>query len=267
MATAKETELKREVSSLKKKGIVPKLVSILVSGNKASKLFLSLKKEAAERVGARLEIKKFQTSESVIQLIKLIEKLNGEGSVHGVMVQLPLPEGFSERNKEKIINAISPEKDVDGMREESPFVAPVVKAVLSAIKEASFHLSLKEEEKVVVVGAKGFVGRKIFKALNEAGYDVKGIDFDIADLKKETLQADILVSVTGEEGLITGDMVKRGAAVIDVGAPKGDVVAKQIVKKASFISPVPGGIGPITVSYLLENLVEAARLAREEEIG
>ena len=248
LATAKEAKLKEEVSLLKQKGITPKLVSIVVGDDSASKLYVSLKKKAAEKIGARLEIKKFQASISVDQLIKLIKNLNNGKSVHGVMVQLPLPSNFSEKDRDQIINSISAKKDVDGMGDDSPFLTPVVKAVIEVIRQANKYLPTDREANVLVVGAGGFIGKKIVKVLKEMDYRIK----------KETLQADILISATGEPELIKKDMVKEGAVVIDVGAPIGDV-DKEVYQKASFITPVPGGIGSVTIACLLENLVEAAK--------
>ncbi len=262
IAIEKETEIEQEVKKLKEKGVVPKLVSILVGENKESQLLLKLKKEAAERIGMKLEIKTFQANKSVSQLIKFIEELNNDNSLNGIMVQLPLPKDFSKKDREKIIQAIASEKDVDGMRDNSPYLTPVVGAVLKVIKEASSYIArppLKARPcKVVVVGAKGFVGRKISRVLKKNGYEVKGVDVETKNLKVKTKTADILTSVAGEPGLITGDMVGRDAIVIDVGYPKGDVNFDQVAQKASFITPVPGGIGPVTISFLLENLVNAA---------
>ncbi len=126
LATAKEAKLKEKVSLLKQKGITPKLMSIIVGDDPASKLYVSLKKKAAEKIGAKLEIKKFQANTSTNQLIKLIKDLNNDESIHGVMVQLPLPDNFSKKDRNQIINSISTEKDVDGMRDDSSFLTPVV---------------------------------------------------------------------------------------------------------------------------------------------
>jgi methylenetetrahydrofolate dehydrogenase (NADP+)/methenyltetrahydrofolate cyclohydrolase len=287
-ATEKETSLKKEIADLKKKGITPKLVSILVGRNYASKLFLSLKKKAAKRVSVKLEIKKLSASKSVSQLVKLIKDLNQNDNVHGIMVQLPLPQNFSSTDRKKVISAIAPEKDVDGMRDDSQYLAPVVKAVLMTIREASNYIVRPplrgNPYKVVVVGAEGFVGAKIVKVLKEMpclpagrGYEVKGVDINTKDpvkprqgrgngasLKQKTKSADILISATGQVGLIKGDMIKQGAVVVDAGAPRGDVLFEDVVNKASFIIPVPGGIGPVTIACLLENLVEAAKASLQK---
>lgn len=260
----KEGEIKEQTSALKEKGITPKLVSIFVGGNMASKQYISLKKKAAERVGVELQVKSLSESSSIRGIINIIEQLNKDKSVHGVMVQLPLPESFSRNKRDEIINSINPGKDVDGMRDNSPYLAPVVKAVIAAIKEASFgrfrtFQGSEPDIKVIVIGAKGFIGRKLVKTLGEIGYDVTGFDLEEKNLANKTKNADILISATGQKRLITGKIIKDKAVVIDVGAPNGDVVFDEAVKKASFITPVPGGIGPVTISCLLENLVETAK--------
>ncbi len=255
-AKSKEKELKKKVFSLAKKGISLKLVSILVGENKASELFLSLKKRAATKVGIKLEIKRFSKETKFNEIYSFIKRMNKDHQVRGIMVQLPLPESFSFQKRDKLINIISPKKDVDGMRKKSRFLTPTVKAVLDILKEADSDSSLKNGLKVCVVGAKGFVGKRVLSALKERGYRIKGVDLDTKDLKKDTLSADILISSTGKHGLIKKNMVKKGAVVIDVGAPKGDV-DREVGKKTSFISKVPGGVGPVTIISLLENVVES----------
>lgn len=258
MAATKEAKLKDRVSLLKKAGITPKLVSIIVGKNPASKLYVSLKKRAAEKVGAELETKKFGHDATVNQLINLIEKLNKEKPVHGIMIQLPLPESFSKSDRNRIINAIDPKKDVDGLREDSFYLHPTVKAVMEAIKMAELQIKNYELKRVTVVGAQGFVGKKVARLLREKNYQVVGCSSGIKDLKAKTKKADILISATGVPGLIGKDMIKKDVVIVDVGAPVGDV-DKEVYQKASFVTPVPGGIGPATIAYLLENLVEAAR--------
>ena len=169
------------------------------------------------------------------------------------MLQLPLPAHFA-RDRNKIIRAIDSKKDVDGMTADSPFITPVVKAVIDTLD--SSKISQPKSVSTVVVGAKGFVGKKIVKLLRDKGSRVAVCDLDTKDLGARTSKADILISATGVAGLISADMVKRGAVVIDVGAPKGDVRTEEVKEKAGFISPVPGGVGPVTIVSLLENLVE-----------
>lgn len=251
-----ELELIGKVSKLKSKNVTPKLVSILIGNDKSNKQYMFLKKKAAERVGMELQVKSLSESSSIRGIINIIEQLNKDKSIHGVMAQLPLPESFSREERDEIINSINPGKDVDGMRDDSLFITPAVKAVMTAVKEASNFIT--GTPRVVVVGEKGFLGGKIIRALKEMDYEVFGLDIETKDLAKETNNADIIISVTGQKRLITGKMIKDKAVVIDVGAPNGDVVFDEAVKKASFITPVPGGIGPVTISCLLENLVEAA---------
>lgn len=258
VALEKEGELTKQIGKLRKRGVAPTAVSILVGNNTASKKYLSLKKKAAERVGVELEIKRFQEGKSVDQLIKLIKNFNKNKDVHGIMIQLPLPSSFSNKDRDEIIGVIEKLKDVDGMREDSMHVAPVVKSVLKAIGDAYQYTIYNREAKVVVVGAKGFVGKKLLNVLKDMDYKVRGVDVDVKDLPNITKLADILISVTGVAGLVDGRMVKSGSVVIDVGSPDGDVVTKEVLRKVKFISPVPGGVGPLTIYYLLENLVEAA---------
>lgn len=254
-------KLKGKVTELKKKGITPKLVSILVGKNKASSFYLDLKKKQASEMGVLLEVKVFSSNTAVNKIVDFIKLQNKNERVHGIMVQLPLPKAFSTKDRKRIIDAISRKKDVDGMREDSLFTTPVVKAVLEAINSSSQFLPprpLKDTPlKVVVVGARGFVGKRVVKKLQKLGFEVEGIDIDTAELGAKTLKADILISATGKPNLIKGEMVKEKAVVIDVGAPRGDVLFSEVWQRASFITPVPGGIGPLTIAFLLENLIDA----------
>ncbi len=259
LAKEKLEVLKKRVSELKKRKVKLKLISILIGDNPSGKLYLKLKKDASGSIGTNLEIKRYGQGVSVEKIISEIKRLNSDHFVHGIMVQLPLPPKFSLEDKEKIINAIDFKKDVDGLREKSFYLTPVVKAVIETVKEADFFLPVGREIKVVVVGAKGFEGRKIFNVFKEMGYKVVGVDKETSNLKEKTLDADILISVTGSPGIIGKDAVKEGAVVIDVGYPKGDVVTEEVSLKASFISPVPGGVGPVTIACLLENLVDSAK--------
>ncbi len=241
-AKKKEEELKKKVEGLKSRGLNPKLVSILVGKNPGSALYTRLKKEAAERVGIEFEIR---------NSLDDIERLNKDPKVHGIMIQMPLPENMLD-SKFQILNSISPKKDVDGLRDDSPFLHPTAKAIVQVIEEATQETGLT----CVVVGATGMVGRPLVKELGKRGYKVIECNTKTADLKSEALKGDILVSVTGKAGIIKKDMVKEGAIVIDVGYPVGDVETAAR-ERASFVTPVPGGIGPVTISCLLENLVEA----------
>lgn len=233
---------------LKKQGEHPKLISILVGNDQASRLYVSLKKKFADRVGAVMEIKEFPENAKEEEIANFIKQQNSDKSVDGIMVQLPLPGGLKDKTT-KIINVIAKEKDIDGLREDSPYLHPTSKAVVQIIKESG-----KLSGSVCVVGATGMVGKPLVHDLRERGYQVVECDSGTINLKEETLRADIVVSATGVPGLIKEDMIKDGAIVIDVGSPKGDVDFENVSKKASFITPVPGGVGPVTIACLLENL-------------
>lgn len=253
----KEKVLKKEVERLINKGVVPKLVSIIVGDDPASCLYVSLKKKAAERVGCILEIESFKDSPEPEEIMSLITKLNSDPTVHGIMVQLPLPEVL-EPFQHQILNKIAPEKDVDGLRGDSNYLPAAAYGVLEIIKLAD--LEITQTKKVVVVGATGMVGKPLVRELKDWGYEVVGCDFTTENISDITQGADILVAATGIPNLVKGGMVKKNAIVIDVGSPKGDVLFEEVSQKASFITPVPGGVGPVTIASLLENLIKAAKI-------
>jgi methylenetetrahydrofolate dehydrogenase (NADP+)/methenyltetrahydrofolate cyclohydrolase len=255
-----EEELREEVGDLKKKGVTPKLVSIIVGDNPASLLYLDLKKKAGERIEVLVEVVSFPEEARCPELVRFIEALNDDPQVNGVMVQLPLPPTFTKDERIEIINSISDKKDVDGMK-DGTFTAPVVMAVEVVVSIAEEYINHNNYPyKVAVVGSSGFVGGKIVKRLssyNPQIFDIKGVDSDTKNFEDATFGADILISAAGVENLIKAEMVKDGVALIDVGSPKGDI-EKKAYNRASFVSPVPGGIGPVTIVYLMRNLILAA---------
>jgi len=253
-AAEKEASLILKVMGLKARGVYPKLASILVGNNPASELYVNLKKKEAEKIGAEVDIYFVSEKTKIDDIVLLIDTLNTDENVHGIMVQLPLPASLS-KFKDQVIDSISPSKDVDGLRSDSQFLHPTSKAVVDILKFAEKGLEVSPKT-VCVVGATGMVGTPLVKELKEEGYEVIECDTKTSDLKSLTLQGEVLISTTGIPGLIKNDMVKRDAIVIDVGSPKGDVEI-GIEKIASFVTPVPGGVGPVTISALLENLVSA----------
>jgi methylenetetrahydrofolate dehydrogenase (NADP+) / methenyltetrahydrofolate cyclohydrolase len=261
-AKEKEQELQTKVEKLKVRGITPKLVSIIVGDVDGALKYQEMKKKAGERVGVEVEVQKFSKETETVRLLKVLMVLKKDPSIHGVMIQLPLPKNFSNEEKDELIHAIDPKKDVDGMREDADFVAPVVMAVMESLEiAASTSFPRNDNMKIIVVGAMGFEGRKMVKELVSKGVMVHGLDkenSEVLTMNQELSTADIVISCTGTSGLITGDMIKEGAIVIDVGAPKGDIDFESVAKKASFITPVPGGIGPVTISCLMENVIAAA---------
>lgn len=245
-ASGKEEDLKRKVLKLKEKGIVPRLKSIVVGEDPASLLYVNLKKKAAERIGVEVEIVHFNKAFNPKEIILTIKKYNKDPKVSGIMVQMPLPDSILEY-KLQIINSIDPKKDVDGLRENSFYIHPTAKAVLQIIKEANPRFMVHSFLfKVCVVGEKGMVGSFLVKEMKKLGFR----------LVKDSNDADILISATGSAGSVGKDMVKKGAVVVDVGSPLGDVDPSAIIK-TNFICPVPGGVGPVTISCLLENLISA----------
>lgn len=257
-ARQKELEVKKEVVKLKKKGVAPRLVSIVVGNVGGGRFYQNLKKKAAERIGAEVEIISLSPSTSLREIREKIEQFNKDSSVHGVMIQLPLPD-YLEPKTNYLINIIDPKKDVDGLREDSIFLTPVVKAVIAILEKATHFLPANREAEVLLVGFTGFEGGKIFKTLKDMGYKVEGANSKTKNLGEKTKKAQVVISATGIPGLIRGKMIRKGAVVIDVGAPRGDVRTEEITAKAALISPVPGGVGPVTISMLMENLVEKAK--------
>lgn len=208
-----------------------KLMVVLDPNNASGSKYVELKGKMAQRLGIGFEV--FEQPQ--------IEKWNKDPQVGGIMIQMPYP------NSNDLIKQIDPKKDVDGLREDSPFVPATVRAVLEILKAA------KGRGEVVVVGDKGVVGRSLVKVLSTQ-YSVLGMDkadFDPGKLKK----ADVIISATGQAGLIKPEMVKEQVVAIDVGYPKGDFDPSTALR-ASFFTPVPGGVGPVTVVCLFENLLK-----------
>jgi methylenetetrahydrofolate dehydrogenase (NADP+)/methenyltetrahydrofolate cyclohydrolase len=186
--------------------------------------------------------------------------LNLDNTVYGIMIQMPLPVSLDEKH-DQIVNLINPEKDVDGLREDSSFLHPTSKAVIDILHEAEKNSEVSQYVKdsplrIVVVGATGMVGKPLVKELNEEGYDVIECNTKTKDLGAETVKGDVVISATGIQSLIKGDMVKENSILIDVGSPKGDF-SPVALDKSAFYTPVPGGVGPVTIACLLENLVSA----------
>lgn len=253
-AAQKEEILKEKVSTLK---IKPKIVSILIGNDQASILYTNLKQKAAKRIGATFIIKKFPENSIPEKIISEIKKNNNNKTVHGIMVQLPLPKEIS-KFKSKILNAIAREKDVDGLTKNSPYLPATIKAVKEILGFATKDLSYFGK-KAAVVGAKGVVGSGVVKMLTQGGYKVTECDKDTRDLYAKLTGVDLIVSAAGVPNLIKGEMIKEGVIAIDVASPIGDF-DKGVYDRASFVTPVPGGVGPVTISCLLENLVDSVKI-------
>jgi len=259
LAQAKEAQLARKVATFKNKtGICPKLVCFLPTDNPASKIYLRLKQQASLGVGVKMEIIKLNDK---AKIIKLIEQANKDEKIHGIMIQLPLPKNWP------ILDLIVPDKDVDCLtsvnlnllRNGQPrFLPAVVKAILEIIKFANYPLA---GVKIAIVGQGKLVGEPLTAYLKNIGAKVLVADINTPDLATITKQAEILVVATGQPGLIKEEMVKAGALVIDVGSPKPEVDFDTVKNIAGAITLVPGGVGPLTVACLLENVLSAANYA------
>lgn len=263
-------EMKIEVEQLKKDGINPGLAVILVGEDPASKVYVSNKKKACEYIGINSFEYRLPEETSEEELIALIEKLNNDNSVSGILCQLPVPEHIRE---EAVINAISPQKDVDAfhpvnvgkiMTGNYDFVPCTPAGVMELIRESGIDVCGKE---CVVVGRSNIVGKPMSMLLLHKNGTVTVCHSKTQNLAEKTRSADILVAAVGIANFITGDMIKPGAVVIDVGinriAPKklvGDVEFETAEKVAGAITPVPGGVGPMTIAMLMKNTLKAARI-------
>lgn len=270
IAKKREEKLREKVSRLKR---APKVVSILIGNDGPSVLYTNIKQKRAAEVGINFEAQRLPEETDFYNVSKLILSLNEDPGVDGIMMQLPLPKTFLGTHKTReLLDLIKSEKDVDGLRSDSPFLTAAVEAVFVILEEENVDV---EGKYVVMVGASELIGQKIAEKLTKMGAMVKLCDSK-TDLKEFTERADILISATGVPGLIKGDMVKTGVVVIDVGVMVieeddrdseaegkngkvvGDVDFESVLPKAYKITPVPGGVGPVTVISLLENVVKAA---------
>ena len=252
----------------KKNKTVPGLAVIIIGENPASRIYVAHKRKACEEVGIHSYAYNLSDSTSEMSLLDLIHSLNNDSKIHGILVQLPLPKHI---NSEKVINAISPQKDVDGFHPLNQGLLlqrrPELRSCtpLGIIKLLEFYKAPIKGMKACVVGASNIVGRPMSLELLLAGATVTVCHRFTKDLAYEVSQADILVVAVGKPGLIDGNWIKPNSWVVDVGMNRlesgklvGDVDYEIASKKAAYITPVPGGVGPMTVAMLLENTLIAA---------
>lgn len=260
-------ELARKVAELTAQGKTPGLHVILVGDNPASKVYVRNKQRACEEVGISSTVHRLAEETTQVELLGLIEDLNNDEKVHGILVQLPLPGHLDE---EAVINAISPEKDVDGfhplnvgkMYIGTGGVVPCTPAgVLELVKRTGVPIAGKH---VVVIGRSNIVGKPAAFLFLKENATVTICHSRTADVAAEARRADILIAAVGRPQLVKKDWVKPGAVVIDVGInrvdgkPVGDVDFEEVKEVAGAITPVPGGVGPMTIAMLLKATVEAA---------
>jgi len=260
-------ELKEQTAHLKEAGVEGTLAVIQVGDDPASGVYVRNKKKACEYIG--IHSKAFELPESTTQgeLLHLISDLNADDSVNGILVQLPVPDHIDEKT---IINAISPDKDVDGFHQESVgsltigqpgFVSCTPAGIIELLKRSHVEIDGKH---CVIVGRSNIVGKPMALLMLRENATVTVTHSHTKNLKEICSQADILIVAIGKKEFITGDYVKEGAVVIDVGIHRdennklsGDVKYEEAERKASMITPVPGGVGPMTIAMLMHNCVEA----------
>ncbi len=284
-----KNEITREVKELKEtRGFVPGLSVILVGENPASKVYVGSKQKGCDEVGFKSETIKMEESVSTDDVLRELEKLNKREDVHGILVQLPLPQQI---DKAKVLEAIYPDKDVDGFHpvnmgrlvaQQECLVPATPSGIIEMLKRENITIKGKN---ATVVGHSEIVGKPVSLLLLNEWATVSICHIETRDLKMHTIDADILIVATGVPYLIKGDMVKEGVVVIDVGINRitsdkanqellewrkndfetkgatliGDVDFLRVEPKASYISPVPGGVGPMTIAMLLKNTLKAAK--------
>ncbi len=265
------TEVAARVQALKAKGVTPGLAVVLVGDHPASQVYVRNKVKACEDTGLHSVLEKYEASMSEATLLARVAALNQDPSIHGILVQLPLPDHIDAH---KVIEAISPAKDVDGFHMASagalmtgmPGFWPCTPyGCMKMLESIGYELRGKH---AVVIGRSNIVGKPMALMLLQKNATVTICHSATADLKAMTLQADVIVAAVGKRGVLTADMIKPGAVVLDVGMNRndqgklcGDVDFAGVQQVASHITPVPGGVGPMTITMLLVNTLEAAERA------
>ena len=262
------TEVTQRVAALKAQGVTPGLAVILVGDNPASQVYVRNKVKACTDCGMHSVLEKYGADMTEAALLARVQALNADTGIHGILVQLPLP---SHIDAQKVIEAISPAKDVDGFHIASagalmtglPGFWPCTPyGCMKILESIGCHLRGKH---AVVIGRSNIVGKPMALMLLAQDATVTVCHSRTSNLKEHTLQADVIVAAVGRRGLLTADMVKPGAVVLDVGMNRndegrlcGDVDFDGVKEVAGFITPVPGGVGPMTIAMLLVNTLQAA---------
>ncbi len=269
VSKAVRARISDEVKSLKEKGVTPGLSVIIVGDDKASKIYVNNKKKACYETGIASYEYALPYDTTTDELLSLIEKLNADGKSDGILCQLPLPPSIDEKI---VLNAISPEKDVDAFH-------PVNRGKLSAgdyvftpctpagmVEMMNYYNIPIEGKHCVIIGRSNIVGKPMASLMLNLNATVTVCHSKTKNLKDITKEADILVAAVGKPEFVTADMVKDGAVVFDVGINRtddgkllGDVDFDSVAPKTSFITPVPGGVGPMTITMLLNNALKAAK--------
>ncbi|MCD8872914.1 bifunctional methylenetetrahydrofolate dehydrogenase/methenyltetrahydrofolate cyclohydrolase FolD [Mammaliicoccus sciuri] len=261
--------LQAEVEKLKEHNIVPKLTVILVGNDGASQSYVNSKKKAAEKIGMISEIVHMDESSTEEEVLSELDRLNNDDSVSGILVQVPLPKQVSEA---KVLEAINPDKDVDGFNPinigrlytgERTFIPCTPLGIMEILKHADIDLKGKN---VAVIGRSHIVGQPVSKLLTDQDATVTLLHSKSTNTEEVLKQADVIVSAVGRVHLVTKDLVKPGTVIIDVGNTpdengklKGDVDFEAVKEVAGAITPVPGGVGPLTITMVLNNTLLAEK--------
>jgi methylenetetrahydrofolate dehydrogenase (NADP+) / methenyltetrahydrofolate cyclohydrolase len=264
-----------DTAALKAKGLTPGLAVVLVGDNQASQVYVRNKVKACEDAGLHSVLEKYEATMTEADLLARVEALNNDSSIHGILVQLPLP---AHIDAQKVIEAISPAKDVDGFHIASagalmtgmPGFWPCTPyGCMKMLESIGYDLKGKH---AVVIGRSNIVGKPMALMLLQKDATVTVAHSRTQNLKALTLQADVIVAAVGKRNVLTADMVKPGAVVLDVGMNRndegklcGDVDFDGVKEVAGYITPVPGGVGPMTITMLLVNTLESAQRALSEK--
>ena len=271
VSAAVKEQVKEETARLKAQGIVPGLAVVIVGDDPASRVYVNNKKKACELVGFHSEEYALDAETTQEELMALVEKLNKDDSINGILVQLPLPKHLDDK---AVIAAIDPKKDVDAFHAENvgkimigdyKFLPCTPAGVMELLASENIEI---EGKSCVVIGRSNIVGKPMAMLLLHKNGTVTITHSRTRNLKEICLEADIIVAAVGIPKFLKGDMVKDGAVVIDVGMDRdengklcGDVDFDEVEKKAGYITPVPGGVGPMTIAMLMKNTLMAAKLA------
>ena len=261
-------KLKKEISTLKEQGVIPGLAIILVGHDPASEIYVKNKIKTCDELGICTLLYRFTEESSEKEIIERIKDLNADDEIDGILIQSPLPTIF---NEDKIISYVDPKKDVDGfginnlgalLSNDELIIAATPLGILKMLEHENVSL---EGKNAVMVGSSRIVGRPMAALLLNRGATVTICNNKTKNLKEITSRADILIVAIGQAKFITSDFIKEGAIVIDVGINRidkslyGDVDFASVSKKASLITPVPGGVGPMTIIMLLSNVIDVAK--------
>lgn len=262
-------QMKDRVAQMRQQGIVPKLVVVLVGNNSASEVYVRNKHKACGEVGIESEVIKMPEETTQQELLDVVKGLNEDRTVDGILVQLPLP---GQINEKVVLRSILPEKDVDGFHPvnvgllsigDDCYAPATPSGIIAMFKEYGIEIAGKH---CVIIGRSNIVGKPMAALLLRHNATITVCHSKTQNLGELTRQADIVIVATGHRHTLTADMVKEGAVVIDVGMNRnelgklcGDVDFDEVKEKASFITPVPGGVGPMTITELLENTILAAQ--------